>query len=168
MVPQRKEITMNRIRVNTELRDLVYTLRQEFGECVDLYQRVSINPNYISGNPGIQEKKIKLPKVPVLTGDLARDFLYNRAYMVANKNFTYGAYMDEEHRTIIIDAKYLPQGYVYNADDFCIIRGNRYKVKNASEIDDNKFIVLVVNRLTNQAADPIYDFTDKIYIKENQ
>lgn len=63
-----------------------------------------------------------------------RSFVYDVAYMAANRDFTEGGYFDPEDRSIIVDAKDLG-GHEPTVDDYIIFQNKRYDVSEVAEFE---------------------------------
>lgn len=130
------------------MRQLFYPLKRERGEPVQVHQIETNDLNITSGAITKTYRTYKVKKAIVLPVGIARTFVYDLAYIAANKNFTGGGLFDKMYTTVIIELPDLPIGIVINLDDYCSISGVTYKVATA-DIFEGAFYILKLTTLTN-------------------
>jgi hypothetical protein len=134
---------------NTKLKyisNVVYKLKRSYGLPVDLH---SINTHDVDVETGVKTTThdvIHIRQAPVLSAKYFMSFVYDLAYISANKDFTTGAIFDPSDRGILLDAKDL-NGYEPKPRDFVNFQDKRYDVFNVLEFENNRFYVLFVRRV---------------------
>lgn len=131
-----------------KMRQLLYPLKRERGESLQIHQ---IDDNDVDLESGAITKSYtthKVRKAIVLPVGIARTFVYDLAYIAANKNFTGGGLFDKLFTTVIIELTDLPTGIVISLEDYCSISGVTYKVATA-DIFEGAFYILKLTSLTN-------------------
>ena len=131
-----------------EMRKILYPLKRERGEPVQIHR---IDDNSVNLETGAITKSYntnKIAKAIVLPIDLARKFIYDLAYIAANKNFTAGGLFDKATTMVIIDRRELPTGVEVDLDDYCSISGVTYKVAS-SVLFEGAFYILQLTTITN-------------------
>lgn len=78
---------------------------------------------------------IPLRKAIVFPGRLIRDFVYDLAYIAANKNFTSGAYFDHEELWLLLDHRDLG-GLSPQVEDYIIKDNYRYDIKEVNNYEE--------------------------------
>lgn len=131
-----------------EMRQLLYPIKRRRGEPVQIHQ---IDDNDVDLQSGTMTKSYltyKIKKAIVLPVDTNRSFVYDLAFIAANKNFTGGGFFDKLNTTIIIDTQELPTGIVISLNDYCSIKGKTYKIAK-SQILEDAFYVLSIQTISN-------------------
>lgn len=131
-----------------EMRQLLYPIKRRRGEPVQIHQ---IDDNDVDLTTGAITKSYfthKVKKAIVLPVDSDRKFVYDLAYIAANKNFTGGGFFDKLYTTVIIDMKELPIGIVISLNDYCSIKGITYKVASIMVLED-AFYILKIQTISN-------------------
>ena len=77
-----------------------------------------------------------------------RNFVYDLAYIAANKNFTMGALFDKVSTTCIIDIRELPTDIEISLNNYCSISGVTYKIAT-SDIFEDAFYIIKLQTLSN-------------------
>lgn len=140
---------MSRNRL-TALRRVVYRLKRIYGLPVDLYKITPGETDYETGEKSAVYNKVHIKRAIVQPARLHRDFVYDLAYISANKDFTGGGFFDVSDRRIIIDAKDLPIGWVPTLNQFVIIGAKRYELKSFYEFEADMGYILVVRETKGQ------------------
>lgn len=151
---------------NRFISDIIYTLKRDYGQQVDLYIRGSVSQDPSTGKVTFNETKVKLYKVPVLAIHLLRKAIYGRDYLAASRAFTYGATFDTAQSGILIDVKDLPQGFSPKIDDSFVINHQKYQIKAFDVLEDNLALMYTLEQLKSQKTNEIYDIYDKCYLTE--
>jgi len=85
-------------------------------------------------------------KVIVLPAALTREFVYDLAYIAANKNFTNGGYFDAQNRNIIIQKSDL-QGYVPSLEWICTFKNKQHAFVRVEETEDSEGFIVACKHL---------------------
>lgn len=131
-----------------QMRKLLYPLQRERGEKLQIHQ---INKNKADLENGVIDKSYmtyKVKKAIVMPVNQTRSFVYDLAYIAANKNFTGGGLFDKASTTCIIDMRELPTGFVIDLNDYCSISGVTYKIA-ASDVLEDAFYIVKLQTLSN-------------------
>jgi len=79
---------------------------------------------------------INIKKAPVLRARDFRSFVYDLAFISANKDFTHGGFFDPEDRRIILDAKDL-DGHKPEVWDYFIFQNEQYVINEVHSYENN-------------------------------
>ena len=74
--------------------------------------------------------------------DVLKKFVYDLAYIAANKNFTTGALFDQYDVLFIIDGNDLPKGVEINHDTRIIRDAQLHEIKSYTSSADNKSYII--------------------------
>lgn len=127
-----------------EMRRTLYSLKRERGEKVQIHQIVVNDGNLKTGSITKSYLTHRIKKAIVLPVDSTRNFVYDLAFIAANKNFTGGGFFDKSTTMVIIDDKELPRGIKIVNNDYCSISGVTYKVSKAVFFEDAFYILNLV------------------------
>lgn len=107
----------------------------------------------VTGETVTEVTTTQIKRAVVLRAREFRSFVYDLAFISANKDFTTGGFFDPEDRKIIIDAKDLPLNFEPNVDDFCIFQNEKYEVKEVFHFEDNTAYVVLVRKVRGAPVD---------------
>ena len=110
------------------IKRVLYKLKRSYGMPVDYYRIVTHTSDLEKGTKTTIETKTHIRRAIVLRAREFRSFVYDLAFISANKDFTEGGFFDPEDRNIILDTKDLPKNFDPNVDDYLIIKDKRYDV----------------------------------------
>ena len=131
-----------------EMRQLLYPIKRRRGEPVQIHQIDDNDVDLLSGAITKTYFTYKVKKAIVLPVDTSRSFVYDLAFIAANKNFTGGGFFDKLNTSVIIDMTELPIGIVISLNDYCSIKGVTYKIATAKVLED-AFYVLSIQTISN-------------------
>ena len=128
-------------------RHVLYPLKMSYGEPVEFIQLDTSTNNVRTGEQSKTYTRIKIRKAPVLPLNVLRKFVYDLAYIAANKNFTEGGFFDMGSRFILVDGKDVPKDFNPNLSDHIIVQGTRWTIRKIEEFEHTQrgWIVGVVN-----------------------
>ena len=138
-------------RSSREMRRLLYPIKRRRGEPVQIHQIDDNSANLQSGAITKSYTTHKIKKAIVLPVNFNRSFVYDLAYIAANKNFTGGGLFDKSFTTVIIDIPDLPTGIIITLNDYCSISGVTYKIAK-SDVFEAAFSILQLVTITNFAS----------------
>ena len=92
-------------------------------------------------------RRRRLRRAILLPTKTDRSFVYDLAYIAANKNFTEGGIFDRVARTAIIETKRLPKGFVINDDDIVVFNDDYYTIASLDQTEKNSGYVLGLKNL---------------------
>jgi hypothetical protein len=110
----------------------------------------SVDPK--TGNKTTVNTTIQILKAVVLRAREFRSFVYDLAYISANKDFTTGGYFDPEDRRVIIQSSDL-QGHNPQIGDHFVFQGSRYDVKEVLEFENNFAFGLLARKVKGQEVE---------------
>jgi hypothetical protein len=154
-------------RANKYITQIIYQLKKQYGQRVDLYVLSGVSQNPSTGNVTSTLTKHKLNKVPVLPTNVLRDFQYDLSFIAANKNFTYGGFYDAGTRVVLVDTKDLPVGYTPTLDNYFFIAHQRYNLKSYSEFDEARVIMFTLEEAKNQNDGEILEFSSSLSLDQD-
>lgn len=128
-------------------RRVLYKLKRSYGTPVDYYKISSHDVNPETGVKTTVEDVIHIRRAIVLRAREFRSFVYDLAFISANKDFTEGGFFDPEDRNIILDAKDLPKGFDPNTDDYLIVKNKRYDVSAIQTFEENSAFLITARKL---------------------
>lgn len=92
---------------------------------------------------------INIKKAVVLRAREFRSFVYDLAYISANKDFTEGGYFDPEDRRVLLQASDL-NGHDPQIWDYFIFQNERYDVKEVHAYENNTAFGLLARKIRGQ------------------
>ena len=140
-------------RLTRNHRLAIYRSKRDWGLQVTLYRVLTNVHDVLTGSISRSYEVIDIERAPVLSKQTNRKFVYDLAYIAADKNFTEGAFFDQGGRVIILDARDLPKGFKPNLDDFIVFRTFRYEIKSIETIEELAIYHLSVLQLENQNSE---------------
>jgi len=140
-------------RLTRNHRLAIYRSKRDWGLQVTLYRALTNVNNILTGAITRSYEVIDIERAPVLNKQTSRKFVYDLAYIAADKNFTEGAFFDQGGRVIILDARDLPKGFQPNLDDFIVFRTFRYEIKSIETVEELAIYRLAVLQLANQNSE---------------
>ena len=135
-----------------QISGIIYRMKRQYGLPVIIRRRVNSVYDVETGKLSGTEQDIKVVRAPVLEGRVLKSFFYDLSFIAANKNFTYGGYVDTNTRMVIFDAKDLPKTFETSDEDQVIFEDRIYEIK---EIHPAEFIkgYLYIVRSTKRTPD---------------
>jgi hypothetical protein len=131
------------------LSQTIYSLKNRYGAAATYRSFVSTSLNLDTGAIAQVAIEVSIAKLLVFPEKMARKFIYDLAYVAANKNFTYGGQFDEQQTLIAIDSRDL--GVITpKVDDHLIIHSTRFEVKKVIDYPEDRVFLLGLTRLENQ------------------
>lgn len=115
------------------LRRAMYRLKRRFSTPIKLYKRGDPTVDTKTGQKTCSLTSITLRQAIVLQTRDYRMFVYDLAFISANKDFTAGGYFDPTDRRVIIDKKDLPKDYVLTNDQYVTIGSKQYQIFEFSD-----------------------------------
>jgi hypothetical protein len=138
--------------MNTKLkfvRNVLYKLKRSYGMPVDLHKIESHSVDPPTGEKTTILGVIHVSKAIVLRAREFRSFVYDLAFISANKDFTTGGFFDPTDRRVIFAASDLG-GYEPTISDFLIIDNERYDVKEVHELEQDYGYGVLARKLKGQ------------------
>jgi len=121
-----------------EIRIILYRLKRSYGLPAIIKRIVAQAQDIKTGKIVRTYLEIPIKRVIVLPTHDLRNFIYDLSYIAANKNFTYGGLFDQNARTMIIDIKDAPKGFVLTENDHIVFENRRYEIKEFALAEHNQ------------------------------
>lgn len=128
------------------LKRSVYKLKRSYGVPVQYYQVPSHDIVPETGVKTTGSTLINVSRAVVLRSRQFRSFVYDLAYISANKDFTEGGFFDPEDRRVLFDKKDL-KGITPTADDYMIINNSRYDVKEVLSFEEDSAFICLARKI---------------------
>ena len=106
----------------------IYRAKYRYGMPIRFHIVDTSTVDPVTGDKNVVARVINIKKAVVMPARQIRSFVYDLAFISANKDFTTGGYFDPSDKQIIIDAKDL-DGYVPQIWDYIICGNARYDIK---------------------------------------
>jgi len=114
-----------------------YKLKRAYGLPIVYYQRVSHQTEPDDGDKHTEYLTFLVRRAVVLRAREFRSFVYDLAYISANKDFTTGAFFDVNDRVIVIDALDVSDTFRPTNDDYIIFQNQKFEVKEIEHFENN-------------------------------
>ena len=122
-------------------------MKRSYGLPIDYYQMVGHITDLEDGDKITTLTKTRIQKAVVLRAREHRSFVYDLAFISANKDFTHGGFFDPEDRKIIIDTGDMPTRFKPQVDDYFIFQNEKYEVKEVFDFENNYAYTLLARKL---------------------
>ena len=119
-------------------------MKRSYGTPVSLQQIDQHSVDLSTGEKTTILKLYKINKAIVLRAREFRSFVYDLAFISANKDFTTGGFFDPTDLAVILDVKDL-QNYIPSEDDFVVIKSKQYNIKEIQHLDE--ILILTVRKV---------------------
>lgn len=139
------------------IKRVVYKLKKSYGLPIDYYQMATHTLDTESGTKVITLTKTRIERAIVLRAREFRSFVYDLAFISANKDFTTGGFFDPEDRRVIIDASDVAIDFIPTVDDYFIYDNRKYEVKEIQSLESNSAYLLLARRLRGAPITRIED-----------
>jgi len=126
------------------IRATLYRMKRTYGLPIDVCQQILGATDLETGEKSISYMKVHVPRAIVQPARVTRSFVYDLAYISANKDFTSGGFFDSTDRRIILDASDIPADWVIDNNQFVVYNQRRYEVKSFYEFEEGMGYILVV------------------------
>lgn len=140
---------MSRTRLHY-IRATLYRMKRLYGLPIDLCQSILGTTNLATGEKDISYLKVHIARAIVQPARTSRSFVYDLAYISANKDFTSGGFFDSSDRRVIIDAADLPADWELDNNQFVIFNNRRFDVKGFYEFEANMGFILMLRETKGQ------------------
>ncbi len=89
----------------------------------------------------------RIQRAIILQAREFRSFVYDLAFISANKDFTTGGFFDPEDQKVIIASVDVPIGFDPKIDDYYIYKNEKYEVKEIVSLGNNYAFVLTTRKV---------------------
>jgi len=136
-----------------EIRIILYRLKRSYGLPAIIKRPLTSIQNVTTGVIVRTFETIPIKRVIVLPAQNLRNFIYDLAFIAASKNFTEGGLFDQNIRTMIIDIKDAPKGFILTMNDHIVFETRRYEIKNFELAEHNQGWLLQTIELDSSDAE---------------
>jgi hypothetical protein len=132
----------------------IYGLSKDYGFKLDIYKIVEVI-NFQTGQRTITRTKYKVKKAVVLPNELYRDFK-----PVDN----FAGLIDIQKRPVLINKKYLPDGFQLEENDYVVFNGQKYNFSDREDMELADYIFFTIKKVHGQDVVQIHDsrFHDRL------
>lgn len=131
----------------TFIQNTIYRMKRSYGLPIDYYQVSTHTMDVEDGDKTTTHVKTRIQRAIVLRAREFRSFVYDLAFISANKDFTTGGFFDPEDRNIIIDKNDAPVAFEPVISDYIIFQNRKYVVKEIFSFEEDYAYVFSVRRL---------------------
>ena len=128
---------------------ILYRLKKNYATEVIIRRMIDDVTSLKTGKVHREYKTIKIRRGIVLPEQLKPTFVYDIAFLAANKNFTYGGLFGSSTRLVIIDGKDIPSDYVIEEEDEVVFNDKVHAVKNINDTAGKKGYILTVTTVSS-------------------
>lgn len=128
--------------MKNRLREIVYRLKQAFGQTITIHEITATSTDYDTGARDVQRTAYAVRRAVVLPADIRRQQKFDIGYLKANSNFVYGGEWVDESRIIIIDRRDCE--ITLTDKMYILFKHKRYDIKKVAEIEDVAYMIAVV------------------------
>lgn len=125
-------------------RVILYRLRRNYGIPIAYIRPTTATHNVETGAISRSFQQINIKRAIVLPTTQIRDFVYDLAYIAANKNFSSGGLFEKSNRTIIIDARDFPKTFEPDLNDHIEFDSQRWEIVKISRAEDRRGYIFTV------------------------
>jgi len=125
-------------------------MKRQYGLPIDICSRTLGAINLETGEKDITYDAVHIRRAIVQPAREHRDFVYDLAYISANKDFTAGGFFDASDRRVIVDARDLPATWVVDENQFVIFDNRSYEIKSHRDFAQNMGYILVLRETKGQ------------------
>lgn len=118
---------INRFMTN-RIQQILYQLKQLYGQTVDIYQVGDATVDYETGVPTVPKTVTRVRRMIVMPLKIAAKSLQTISVISANKQFVRGGTYDQGTRVFVIDRKDVP-GLELTVNDYFVYREKKYEIK---------------------------------------
>ena len=132
------------------IRQLLYSLKREYGQPIDLYTQVINTPTDITtGKKDIVRIKYYIPKAVVVPVSFNTAYLFTQTYLKnIGREFAFGGTIDRDIKNVIIDARDLPVGVEILPEFHMMIHNERYDLGRIQKLEENAGYLIQIKRVT--------------------
>jgi len=157
---------MSRTRLQY-IRATLYRMKRSYGLPIDLCQQILGSTNLETGEKDITYMKTHIARAIVQPARTSRSFVYDLAYISANKDFTSGGFFDASDRRVIIDAADLPADWELDNDQFVIFNNRRFDIKGFYEFEANMGFILMLRETKGQKMVRLMDAVSILSLEQS-
>lgn len=142
--------------LNRMIQQTLYSLKRQYGGTLSVYRLNDAETDVRTGRKTIDKDVFVVRRAIVLPVKISREVIRSISQISANKAFVYGGSFDSGLRKFIIDARDLPEGFVFTNDDWLVYNGRRYEIKAIWEFEFGAAWVIVGKELMGRTAEQVH------------
>ena len=122
-----EQATLNLMTTRNKQKRVLKRLKRRFGVSIDLLSKDSGTLNPLTGSITVTEDLHNIKRAIVMPAREKSDFVYDIAYLAANKNFTSGGFFNSSTVDLIVDGSDLPEDYDFSKTNTVVIAKREYE-----------------------------------------
>jgi len=126
---------MTNPNLNRRIRQLLYSLKRQYGGPITIYKLEDSTTDYTTGIKTQFVSTIAISRAIILPVKVTREIATSITIVAANKMMVYGGSYDAGTRQFIIDAQDVPLDFNFSKDDFILYNSRRYEIKSYEEFE---------------------------------
>ena len=131
-----------------QTRKIIYTLKRTEGLRIQVINAGDTVINFKDGDVDRTYDTRIVKKAVILPNNSTRDFVYDLAYIAANKNFTSGGFFDKSIRTFLIDRKDLKDFAINLSSYIRVMKTDTvYNVKKIDDYEDDAAYIIIAQHV---------------------
>ena len=142
--------------LNRMIQRTLYSLKRQYGGTVSVYRLNDAQTDVRTGRKTIDKDIFVVRRAVILPVKVSREVIQSISQISANKAFVYGGSFDSGLRKFIIDARDLPEGFVFTNDDWLVYNGRRYEIKAIWEFEFGAAWVIVGKELMGRVPELVH------------
>jgi hypothetical protein len=137
------------MKLRSQVQGVLYRLKRDYGKPMEIRNLALSEAHRASGAITTGFQILKIQKGILLPARMVPSFVYDLAFIAANKNFTYGGFFGASTRTVIVDGRDLPKNFEVKESSQLIIESSPYSIKNVEKLVERLGLLLAVTTLSN-------------------
>lgn len=127
--------------VNQRMRAVLYSLKRQYGDRIDIYSQLSVSSDARTGERNIECGVTVIDRAIILPASVLRREIRGISLISANKQLVMGGGYDNVSRVFIIDREDAPDLEIQK-DDWIVYGGRKYEIDKFDEFEfDSAWII---------------------------
>jgi hypothetical protein len=144
--------------LNRLARRVLYSMKKEYGNKVDVYKMVSSDTDHLTGEITVVKQVTRIRKAIVMPSALIRDVGQTISVISSDKQFVYGGAYDLSSRIMVLDPVDLPKDFEICPTDYIAYKHSRWDVVQVVKDEGlNGAWIVTVKNVPNM---PVYEIID--------
>lgn len=159
---------MNKLRFGYTL---LYRLKRDFGETVDIYRSTGQTIDLETGRLVTSKTKLKIRRAILLPSRVARDYIKEIGYSSDSKNAKYQGIFDSTQRFLVIDRHDLKGIFkTLTTADWIVFNHMRWEISEIDLFEQNTAYWLIIKKVTGATKYEIHtrDLREKLVFTEEK
>jgi len=149
------------------IKNVIYKMKRSYGLPIDYHQPQTHTLDVESGVKTDILVRTHIPRAIVLKAREFRSFVYDLAFISANKDFTTGGFFDPEDRKVIIDSSDFPVNFVPKIDDYLIFNSAKYEVAEIHRFEDDYAFMMLVRKISGTDVIRVVDTYSSLTLQQS-